>query len=75
MISHVNPAAVIDTSRISELLRKRPGPSPWGRYKADMAIKLNIKKLTCHADVRKMLNGYDPTVSGLYRIGSVDWLF
>ena len=39
-----------------------------------MAIKLNMKKLTCHADARKMLNWYEPTVPGLYRIGYVDWL-
>ena len=65
----VDPAAVINTSRITEL------PSTWGRYEADMAFQLNIKKLTCHADARNMLNGHDHTVSGLYRIWGVDWLF
>ena len=73
-ISQADPAAVIDTSKVSELLRNRPDPSPWELYKADMAIKLNMKKLTCHANAKKMLNGHDPTVSGLYRISAVEWL-
>ena len=58
-----DPAAVIDMSEISELLRNRPDPSPWGQYKADMTIKLNMK------------NGLDLTVSGLYRIAGVDCFF
>ena len=44
-----------------------------GQYKADMAIKMNTMTLTCHADAKKMRNGHDPTVSGLYRIAGVDW--
>ena len=72
-ISQADHAAVIDTSKVSELLRNRPDPSPWGRYKADSAIELNMKKMTCHADAKKMLNGHDTTVSGLYRIAGVDW--
>ena len=47
---------------------------PWGQHKADMAIKLSMKTLTCRADARRMLNGVDPTVSGLYRLAGVDWL-
>ena len=39
-----------------------------------MAIKLNLKTLTCRADAKKLLNGHDCTVSGLYRIAGVDWL-
>ena len=70
----MDPAAVINTTRISELLRNRPDPHPWGQSTADMAIKLNMKKLTCLPDARKMLNGQDRTVPGLYRIGSVDCL-
>ena len=73
-ILQVDPAAAIDTSKISELLRNRPNPSPWGQYTAVMAIQLNMKKLTCHADARKMLNGHDCTVSNMHRIAGVDWL-
>ena len=73
-ISQADPAVVIDTIKVSELLRNRADPSPWGQYKADMAIKLYMKKLTCHADSKKMLNGHDPTVFGLYRIAGVDRL-
>ena len=47
---------------------------PLGRYRADMAIKLSMKTLTCRADARRRLNGVDPTVSGLYRTADVDWL-
>ena len=72
--SRVDPVAVIDTSRVSELLWKKADPSPWGRYRADMAIKLSMKTLTCRADARRMLIGVDLTVSGLYRIAGVDWL-
>ena len=72
--SRAYPAAVIDTSRVSELLWNRAEPSTWGRYKADMAIKLSMKTITCCADARRMPNGVDPTVSGLYRIAGVDWL-
>ena len=71
--SRANPAAVIDTSRVSELLWNRADPSPWKRYKADMSIKLNMK--TYRADARIMLNGVGATVSGLYRIAGMDWLF
>ena len=39
-----------------------------------MTTKLSMKTLTCHVDVKKKLNGHDPTLSGLYRIASVDWL-
>ena len=72
--SQADPAAIIDRSKISAVLWKRPGPSPCGRYKADMVIKLDMKTLTCHVDAKKMLNGHDPTVSGLYRIAGADWL-
>ena len=67
-------AAVINTSRVSEIVRIRADPSRWGRYKADMAIELSMKTLTCRADARRMLNGVDPTVSGRDRIAGVDWL-
>ena len=73
-MSQADPAAVIDTSKVSELLRNIPDNSPWGRYKADMAIKLSMMKMTCHADAEKMLKGHDPNVFGLYRIAGVDWL-
>ena len=46
-----------------------------GRFKADMAINLNMKTLIRQVDAKKMLNGHDPTVTGLYRIAGVDWLF
>ena len=72
--SRANPAAVIATSGVSELLWNIADPGLWGRYKADMAIKLSMKTLTCRADAKRMLNGFDPTVSGLYRIAGVDWL-
>ena len=39
-----------------------------------MAIKLSMNTLKCRAVARRMLNGVDPTVSGLYRITGVDWL-
>ena len=42
--SQADPAAIIDTSKTSELLWNRPDPSPSGRYKADMAIKLNMSR-------------------------------
>ena len=35
---------------------------------------MNMKKLICHEDAKKMLNGHDHTVFGLYRIAGVDWL-
>ena len=70
--SQATSAAVIDTSKVSELLRNRPDSSPWGRYKVEMAIKLNMKKLTCHADAKRMLYRHDPTVSGSYGIAGVD---
>ena len=47
----------------------KPRESP----RADSAIELNMKKMTCHADAKKMVNGHDTTVSGLYRIAGVDW--
>ena len=40
-----------------------------------MAFKLSMKTPTCRADARSMLNGVDPTVSGLHRIAGVGWLF
>ena len=64
-------AAVIHTSRVSELLRFRADPRPWGRYKTDLVIELNLKTLTCRrADAWKRLNRVDPTVSDLYRIAA-----
>ena len=72
--SRADPAAVIDTSRVGELLWNRAYSTPWGRYKADMAIKLSMKTLTCRADATKLLNWVDPKVSSLYRIADVDWL-
>ena len=33
-----------------------------------------MNTLACRADAKKLLNGQDPTVSGLYRISGVDWL-
>ena len=69
--SQADPAAVFDTSRVSELLWNRSDPR---RFEADMANKFNLKTLTCQADAKKKLNGQDPTVFGLYRIAGVDWL-
>ena len=56
------------------LLWNRPDPSGWGQYKTDMFANLNMNMLTCREDVRKMMGGHGPTVSGLYRIPGVDWL-
>ena len=72
--SQADTAAVMDTMKVNDSLWNRPDPSPWGRYKADMTIKLNMKTLTCPADAKKVLNGHDSTVSALYRIAGVDWL-
>ena len=72
--SQADPAAIIDTSKVSELLWNRPDPSPWGKYKADMTINSYKKTLTCHVDVKKMLPGHDPTVSVLYRRAGLDCL-
>ena len=72
--SQADSQAMIDTSKVSELLWNRSDPNHWVRYKADLAIKLNLKLLTCHSDAKKMLDGHDPTVPGLYRKAGVDWL-
>ena len=52
----------------------RSDPSTWGRYKADMALKLNMNMLAFRADAMKMLNGRDRMASGFYRISGVDLL-
>ena len=56
------------------LLWIRPDPSGWGQYKTDLIANLNMNKLTCRADARKIMGGEGPTVSGIYRISGVDWL-
>ena len=72
--SQADPEAIMNTERVSELLWNRPESSPWGRYKVNMSIKLNMNTLACRADSKKRLNGQNPTISGLYRIAGVDWL-
>ena len=39
-----------------------------------MAVKLELNKLACRQDATRMLEGKDPTVSGLYRILDVEYL-
>ena len=72
--SQADPAAIMNIERVSELLWNRPESSPWGRYRVNMSIKLNMNTLACRADAKKMLNGQNPAVSGLYRIAGADWL-
>ena len=66
------PAEGVEPGNV--LLWNRPDPSGWGHYKADMSARLNMNKLTCREDAKKMIGGEGPTVSRLYRIPGVDWL-
>ena len=69
---NATPAEGIEPNSV--LLWIRPDPSGWGQYKTDMIANLNMNKLTCRADARKIMGGEGPTVSGIYRISGVDWL-
>ena len=73
-ISQADPAAIIYTNKVSEVLWNRPDHRAWGQYGADMATKLTINTLACRADAKEKFNGWDSTVTGLYRIWGVDWL-
>ena len=59
---------------MSAVIWNRPDPSGWGQYKTDMTARLNMNKLTCRKDARKMSGGEGPTVSRFYRIPGMDWL-
>ena len=66
------PAEGVEPGNV--LLWNRPDRSGWGQNKTDISARLNMNKLTCREDARKMIGGEDPTVSRLYRILGVDWL-
>ena len=67
------PAEGVEPSSV--MLWNRPDPSDWGQYKTDMSTKLNMNTLTCREDASKMMVADGSTVSELYRIPGVDWLF
>ena len=66
------PAQGVELSSV--LLWNRPDPSGWRQYKTDMSARLNMNKLKCREDARRMIGGDGPTVTRLYRIPGVDWL-
>ena len=53
-----------------EQIRNQSGGTIQNGYDSE----LNINTPACRADAKKMLNGHDYTVSGLFRISGVNWL-